>query len=515
MSMFNNKKSDDKTDNKPPKPAAFKKPATGGKQVDKRNKSLQKISVISTIVFIVAALVVNILFDSLLGDKLRWDWSANEKYSVGEISEEILKGLETDVEIIGLFDKDTDQTYTDIQLLLSEYQGKSAGKLTVRYVDPDTNPTLIAELDPDGYYELSDNMFAVYCPATQKVKVVEQTDIFDYQYDQTTYQSYLAGITAEESFTGAIKYVISENTPVLYFTTGHDELSFESNYSMAVSAMQNNNFNVAELELLNLSEIPEDCAALVMAEPTKDITQGEKSLISNYLEAGGSLLVIAGFSNTDFPVLNELLLDFNLEISQDKIREGNVDYRYNNDPYSIRAIAPTSTITQQAVDGWTLMSNVRGFNILSNEKTYIVTEAILTTSNEGVAEQGGDVNSSSQAGTQTVAVLSENEGWWDGQTVTETAKVMLLGSSDLISDNLLGQYGNNIYNFGLFYYGVQWLTNIDADSDLRIDAKEPVSLALTSGTQGGYNFAAIFSLIILPVIILLAALFVYRKRKHL
>ena len=494
------------------------KPETGksaGKSVDKRNRSLKRVSIVSAILFLAVALVFNIFFDRLLGTTLKWDWSAGEQYSIGEVSQGILDGLETDVRIIGLFDENTDTNFTDIRLLLDDYVRKGNGRVSLTYIDPDTTPGIITELDPDGYMNLQANMFVVHSPSTGKAKAVTQNDIFDYQVDQQTFQRYLAGITAEQSFSGAIKYVQSEVTPVLYFTTGHNELDHNTRYSILVSVMENNNFDVRTLDLFGIDEIPDDCAVIIMAEPVQDITVGEKNLILDYLRSGGSLMVLSGFGNAQFPVLNELLAEFNLEISNDRIREGNVEYRYSNDAYMIRAIAPAGLVTPTAVDGWTLVDNVRKMNVLQNVKSWVTTEPVLTTSSGGIVETLGEVEQSSVPATQNIAVLSENNGWYDGRNVTESAKVMLIGSAGMFDDAILGQFGNNIYNLGVFYYGVQWLSNIDVGGSLRIEAKQPVSYFLTQGTTGAYNFSAVLAFIIIPLGLLAAALFVYRRRKHL
>lgn len=486
-----------------------------GKQVDKRNRSLKRVSVVSTILFIVVILGFNVLFDNILGSTLKWDWSAGEQYSIGDVSKGILSGMESDVQIIGLFDENNDSTYIDIRLLLDDYARNSRGRISLRYIDPDKTPAILTEIDPDGYLQLQANMFVVYSPSTGKAKAVTRNDIFNYQVDQQTYQTYLAGIIAEQSFTGAIKYVQSESTPVLYFTTGHNELDHSTHYSILVSLMRNNNYEVKTLDLFSIDKVPDDCSVIIMAEPAKDITGGESSLIATYLRSGGSLMVLSSFGNAQFPVLNALLADYNLEISNDRIREGDDRYRYNNDAYMIRAIAPAGTITPTAVDGWTLVDNVRAMNILSNVKSWITTESVLTTSSNGIVETGGSVDQSSAAATQSIAVLSDNKGWIDGQNVTESAKVMLIGSAGMLADTILQTYGNNIYNIGVFYYGVQWLANVDGEGDLMIEAKQPVSYHLTKGTSGAYNFSSVLAFIIIPLGLLAAALVVYRRRKHL
>ena len=190
----------------------------------------------------------------------------------------------------------------------------------------------------------------------------------------------LNGITAEQSFTGAIKYVQSETTPVIYFSTGHDEIDYTTNYTSLERILKLNNYDVKPLDLFSLTAIPEDCSVLAMASPKKDITTAERKLISAYLQQGGSLLFITDFNTAAFPELNAMLVDYNLEVSNNKIREGSTDYRLQDDPYILRAIAPANTISPREVDGWTLASNARGINELKNTKEWITVETVLTTS---------------------------------------------------------------------------------------------------------------------------------------
>lgn len=490
----------------------FKKKLT--KDVDKRNRSLKKASVISTIIFLVVILTFNILFDRILGSSLKWDWSTGEQYTIGEVSQGILSNMTADVQIIGLFDQQSDQYFQKIQLLLEDYSQKSNSRITVRYVDPDKNPGILTEVDPDDYLKLKANSFVVYCPSTKKAKAVIDSDIFDIQYDPQTYQQYIAGVTAEQSFTGAIKYVQSETTPAVYFTAGHDEIDYTTVYSSLVSVMQNNNFEVKSLNMFGLDKIPDDCATLIMAAPAKDINAAEREVINTYLKGGGGLMVIASYSNSEYPELNKLLADFNLEVSNNKIREGDVDHQFNNDAYTLRAIAPVSKLTEQAYDGVTLMDNVRGMNILANAKEYVETAPILTTSDKGVAETKADPDVSSTPGTQNIAVISEYFGAMESST-SKSAKVMLVGSSSIFSDSILQSFGDQIYNIYIFYYGLNWLSASDMSNDVLIEAKAPVTYALSTGTQSSYNFTAILVMIILPLALLLAALLVYRKRKHL
>ncbi|MDD3867260.1 MAG: hypothetical protein PHX55_06560, partial [Eubacteriales bacterium] len=229
---------------------------------------------------------------------------------------------------------------------------------------------------------------------------------------------------------------------------------------------------------------------------------------------GGSLMLMAEYSSAEFPVLNELLLEFNIELSNDRIREGDRDHRYQDDPYVIRAIAPAGKVSLSEVDGFTLVDQARGINELLNTKEWIEVEAILTTSDQGVAETGSDTSQSSAAGIQNIAVLSENKGWMS-EHIRESAKVLVVGSSSLFSDSVLGTFGTNIYNPELFYNSIQFLSGSDAQESLYIEAKMPASYTVTSGDQTTNVMVTVLVMLLIPAGLLISALVVYRKRKHL
>ncbi len=486
----------------------------GRRQVDNRSKYLKRFSVTATVLFIAVILILNIVFDRTLGQIARWDWTGTDLYSIGEVSKEVLSDMDKQVEIVGLFDVDEDTRYASIRPMLDEYVSNSKGNVSLRYVDPDRFPSIIDELDPEGFLSPEVNTFVVISPETKKAKKIAYSDVFKYEVDYNNMSQYLTGITAEQSFTGAIKYVLSETTPVVYFTTGHEEADRESQYSIISQLMTSNNYEIRSLDLFGLDRIPEDCSILMMASPKKDISQATRLLLFNYLRDGGSLMLMAEYSSAEFPVLNELLLEFNIELSNDRIREGDRDHRYQDDPYVIRAIAPAGKVSLSEVDGFTLVDQARGINELLNTKEWIEVEAILTTSDQGVAETGSDTSQSSAAGIQNIAVLSENKGWMS-EHISESAKVLVVGSSSLFSDSVLGTFGTNIYNPELFYNSIQFLSGSDAQESLYIEAKMPASYTVTSGDQTTNVMVTVLVMLLIPAGLLISALVVYRKRKHL
>ena len=80
--------------------------------------------------------------------------TSNKLYSIGEKTDEVLKELDTDVEIIGLFDESQigSSLYSQVIEFIKQYDSKS-NKISVRYVDPEKDPAFIQnELIPKEYW---------------------------------------------------------------------------------------------------------------------------------------------------------------------------------------------------------------------------------------------------------------------------------------------------------------------------------------------------------------------------
>lgn len=483
------------------------------KPFDKRNKSLKMISVSSAILFIAIVIIFNLVFESLLGTQLKWDWSQTDMFSVGDVTTELVGKLDKDIRIVGLYEKGSVSEFKDVEILLDEYVKLSNGKITVQYIDPVKTPSILKQLDPEDLLKPVQGTFVVRCESKNKSKVITTANIYQTEMDEN-YQQKITGVTAEQAFSGAIVYTTSDKTPVVYMTKGQGEADYATNYTTMVAILQDNNFLVKDIDLLTATVVPADAELLIMLSPVKDINSTAKDIVGTYLKKGKALLVLTEFNNATFPVLNTLLADYNIEISNNRVREGDKERRYQDDAYFFLVDAPTSFVTTEAVTAGTLLQNVRAINELKNAKDWIKLNPILQSSAQALVEENGDPAKTSPASITNVALASENSGFVDGTTVMNSAKVMVIGETDFIADSILKSLGTQVYNMYSFYTSVQWLMNVN-DSGLMITAKELPSYLLTGGSNTTFWIATIVCIIILPVGLLIAALVVYRKRKNL
>ncbi len=481
--------------------------------VDKRNSTLRRVSLISAVVFIAIILIFNILFDSLLGDTLKWDWSFGQMYSTGDVTKELLDNLDAKIQITGLYEKGSSSDLFRIEMILDDYVDQGNGNIEVRYVDMDFDPNIGRELDPSGMGEFSAGSYVVKNMDTGRYKIVTQNDLFS--IDEEAYYNSgtvtITAITAESGFSGAIKYVTALVTPTVYALQGHGESDIQE-YTRLVNIMGNFN-NVDINSTMNLAinpAIPEDCEMILMANPEEDVTADEQRIILDYLKKGGDLMVLTEYNDTAFPRLNEILAEYNIEITNDRVREDDVDRRFNEQPYVFAVEWPSGSLFETS-STQLLAINARNIRILANAKEWVKPEPAVQTSPSAVVEAKGIATDISEAGVQTIGVICETTGWMSSN-VSESSKVVVLGSIGMLSDSVLENY--NTYNDELFYYSVNWVTDVQ-NTNLYISEKTLPTYLLQKGTQTSYIFASATVLGIIPGILLIVGLIVYRRRKNL
>lgn len=479
-----------------------------------KNKFLSKRSLrygSNAAILIVAVIAIAILVNVLVGmANVKLDLTTNKLYSLSDVTESELEKLDKDVEIIGLFDEgkvSSDDQFKQVTELLGLYDKNP--RIKVSYIDPDRNPGIIKELDPDDTMDLDNSDFVVksIVNGNEKKKKLEYYDLFAVQFDQNTFQSYVTGSTAEQGFTGAIRYVSSEFTPVVYFTDDHDEIDMDSEYTNLKNYLEKNNYLVKKLSLISAAKIPEDAALLIVASPKKDITLNEREVLDEYLYNGGKAIFMFDYlaSDPSFDQFNTLFGKFNLAINYDKVKETDENRHLPNDPATIVLNVPVNNIIPQKFN--TLLSDSRSVSVLKNVKEYIKTTSLMSTSNNAVGEIVSKSRGNDMKGPLDIAVAVEYEGG------AKTSRIIVMGNASFISDSAYKAFGENYnYSMAFFLQSMNWM--IDQKDEIIVPTKNYENNMFTI-TQQQTTVVGAALVIILPMLILGTGLAVFLRRRHL
>lgn len=478
------------------------------KTFDKRTLKYGSNSIILIAVVITIAVVVNLLVG--MAD-LKWDLTSNKLYSIGDETKSILENNEKEVEIYGLFDESSINNSTRLKQIveiLNQY--KKFDNIKIIYKDPDTNPGLINEISPspDKVKEIESADFVVKCG--NKIRVLDTYDLLNLQFDQYSYQTYVTGLAAEQAFTGAIKYVIADHTPTVYFTEGHGENKVDDKYQTIKAYLDQNNYAVSTVNLMTQQEVPSDAEILVVASPKSDLTSDEAYKVQQYLKNGGKAIFLFDTLESDvkFTQFEKVLADYNISLNYDKVKENDENRHVPQNPYDILPQIQSNSINSNLNPNnfFMIMPKSRSINILKNQKEYLNVYSLMKTSDMAVGESisgsGEDI-----PGPLDLAVAAEYTGG------AKVSKVLVMGNSTFMSDDAISQYSNLSQN-GMYFFlnSLNWMQDREDDVTIRPKSFDTRYINITQ-TQA--NIAAICVVIVFPLLIFGVGMFVWIRRRHL
>ena len=339
-------------------------------------------SVIMSVIFLAILIAFNLLVSALPSTLTQYDISAARLYSLTSSTKSVVQNLDKDVTIYWICQSGEENSV--VERLLDCYEALS-DHVTVVEKNPDIYPTFAAQYTDEDVYN---NSLIVECG--EKSRYISYSEI--YEYDTTDYYttgSVSASFDGEGEITTAIDYVVSDDLPILYILTGHGETEIGSQVSSAITRA---NYEVTEdFSLLNVDEIPEDAAALIMNAPTSDISDEEAIMLSEYISNGGKLLVFSGTKEEgDFTNLYSLLENYGVTVSNGVVVESDRNYYAFQAPYILLPTIESSDITDALSENnsFVLVGIAEGLKVGSNNNGATVT-SLLSTSDTAFSKAEG------------------------------------------------------------------------------------------------------------------------------
>jgi ABC-type uncharacterized transport system involved in gliding motility auxiliary subunit len=228
----------------------------------------------------------------------RFDMTFSREYSLSDKSKELIKQLQEPITIYTFFVQPQDRNIFEIQKmmtdLLEEYKIYSNGKIFVEKITVATNPEMVEILQKKFKLEtIAPNDMILRSGDNQKnVNLVET---YETSYGPYGQPGGIKAFRGEEALSSAIMTMVKTKKTILYFTTGHNEgdptNQTPEGFATFANYLQRENVEIKKINLLQATEIPQDCSALVIMGPRSQITAPERNLINNYLKNGGRALV--------------------------------------------------------------------------------------------------------------------------------------------------------------------------------------------------------------------------------
>ena len=306
-------------------------PAAAGEREKTTDRVMKLAATVSLMSVIVLATVGNVFASRHF---VRWDFTTSGEFTLSDGTVDTLKALDEKVTLVVLVSRDT-PIGTSIAELLEGYQ-QHTKMLEIEFVDVDRDRARLLELqklygietaEADGHTVIDAAMIVIQGDRHRYVlggELVEVEDAADMR----------ARPRLEYAITSAIRHVRATKPPVICFTTGHNELSFEKSGGEGMAELRDtlrkNNFEVATV-FEPTADAPSDplvgCQMLVVATPRAEIPKEHALAMVSFVEGGGNALVVLGpmpnKSQTDFVDvgLGDLLALAGVKVEKDYVHE--------------------------------------------------------------------------------------------------------------------------------------------------------------------------------------------------
>ncbi|MDO4291953.1 MAG: Gldg family protein [Eubacteriales bacterium] len=469
-------------------------------QISVRSFRIGAYSTGLTAVVLVIAVFANLAVSALPDSYTTVDTTSQKLYSLTATTKNVLKALDQDVTIYVINAENNQDTM--LQTTLEQYADLS-GHIQIVYKDP--------VVSPDFYKDYTDsisiNSLIVECG--DRFRVINYNNIYEYDYDYTTYSQTVSAYDAEGLITSAVAYVTSGDAPVIYQVNGHGESSLESTFTEGV---QKENADLAELTLLTADSVPEDADGVMILSPTSDFNEDDVQKLTDYLDRGGKILLETSYIDLfaeEMPNLSKILSYFGLSIGDGLIVEQDRDRMYQSPVYLLPEVQSDSLTSGVYGNDYDYIMMPYAQAILSQETENVTVTQLLTTSDSSylktglsdtsdLSKQEGDVEGPFAVGVSAVKTLESGE----------TAQLIVYSSSFLFTDSANQYTMNN--NLTLFTNAVSAMAG--ESESISIPAKSYETSYVTVPAASAIRLGILFMGVI-PVGLLVCGIVIWVRRK--
>lgn len=429
------------------------------------------------------------------------DWTNNKRNTPSDATITLLEKITAPILIQGFVSNENKTLAAEISHLVQGYQ-RFKTNITLQFVDPKIELALAREIG-----------------------VRNEGELLIHFEDR---QEHVLAAT-EKNLTNAIQRLARIQENWLLFLEGHDERSpyggSNFDYSTWHDIMKSKGILVRTYNLASNPNIPENTAALVIADPQKPLLPGEVRIILDFLESGGNLLwLLEPNSEQGLEPLAEML---GIERLQGMVVDPNTQLLGINDPrFTLIPEYPRNTITEnlnsmsvfptaQALeffgdDTWDASTLLETLPRTWAESEEITADVSLDPSQDipgplviglSLSRSTDDKDDELDLDTLAPAGNEENEQMLNEQ------RVIVIGDSDFSSDAYIGQAGNLDFAMNL----INWLTKSDAFISIpnKTSIDHSLNLSKTKQMIIGFGF-----LLVIPLSLLLIGLFIWFRRKN-
>ncbi len=441
-------------------------------------------SLLYTLVVIAALVLVNWLANRYNKSA---DLTANKQYTLSDETRKIIRGLKSDATIT-YFDRASG--FDRAKPLLERYKNISP-KIHLQYVDVMRNPATA------GAYGVKTAGAAIVQVGTRREEA--------------------KGLTEEGLTTAFVKDLKGVRT--VCFVSGSKEHALDDSGATGLSqfkeALLRDNYQTQTVSLVDKSQVPSDCTALVIAGPQYDYTANEVSALKSYVEGGGRAMILL-----DAPLnvgrehvasndaLTALLASWGVTVDKDLVLEQNpVGQLLGIGPEVplIRSYGQQPIVQElNSVTGFPLSRSldVKSTGKSTVDKLFSTSDAAIATTKLDTAEvNAADPNN--KKGPFTLGAA----GTYNTGKPNDPGRFVVIGSSGFLDNHMLRFQANS----DLALNTVNWLSSDEDLISIRPKQAQNQTLTLNARQSGLFVYTDVYAI---PLFLIVLGVAVYLKRRN-
>ncbi len=394
---------------------------------------------------------------------------------------------------------------------LAEKAAERNENITVRYVDLDENPSFVKEFPNEDLNEGD-----VIVRTKYRYRVLTLADMYSSQINSTnTAYEYISII--EYTLANAMVATNLTDVPVITLATGHGETA----PSVLATYLQENNFEINSIDLMTSAYIREETDVLIISNPTDDFSVAQIEMLDKFLENDGkygkNVLIMLAPTREETPRLDAFMAEWGMQVG----KPGEVVVESDENKYMQYAYVPLLNVSSATDAG---VSNLAGTTIIGSQITSmklafeehggVAVYKVLTTNDTSYVIPAGQNMEykpvDSDYGENVVLAHGEKFLSKDGKGLY--SRVSVCTSIDALNTWVNQLSGNR--NLALQYF--KHLTGtVGEDHSVYIEGLKFTMTDMTV-TQSQVNTIGltIFTITI-PVLVLLAGMIIWLRRRHL
>ena len=509
------------------------------KKFNKRNFKHGTMSVILTVVFVAAVILVNVIV-GLISERFDTDVDLSDSgmYTLEEDTEAYIAGVDKEVTITVLNSESNfeaaGEPYKQVNELLKKMQLANP-LLKLEYKQLDQNPAYASQFTGET---IADNYIVVECPSTDQHKILIDNDssgngyisIDTEAYYNAYYAAYYSGgsfdpydyvySNIEQEVVSALMFVTNDDPVRVAFTTGYEE----GDSSALQELLDKNGYSVEAINLMQVEAIDPEIDFVVIYAPMMDIDNDNLTKLDKFLDNGGAfgknILYFASAYQSETPNIDAFLADWGMSVERSLVGQSDGNYvftYYDQESYAylygyLQQICDTNYAGSAYNNGlFTYGSNMRPVvQLWEDGARGNIEQEILMQSHDGAFTVPFDADESYEVDAAEVGVYNGAIVAYRVHSNTqEISRLAVFGSEKLAGSMFMG-YSNS--NNSKFF--INMFNNIcGRDEGVTITSKSFATTGFDMTSQQA-DTLAIFLCIVIPVAVIALGIIIWVRRRH-